>query len=93
MRFMHKAVLSAASLGILAGSPVLAGDAIRPIEVFTRPQASQPQEFQSVQLIAQEWRKKHWQPWQNGYKKKHTAEKKYRLSFKKYHGEFLKPYK
>jgi peptide/nickel transport system substrate-binding protein len=57
MRFMHKAVLSAASLGILAASPVLAGDAIRPIEVFTRPQASQPQEFQSVQLIAQEWRK------------------------------------
>ena len=57
MRFMHKAVLSAASLGILAASPSLAGDAIRPIEVFTRPQASQPQEFQSVQLIAQEWRK------------------------------------
>lgn len=57
MSFMHKAVLSAASLGILAGSPALAGDAIRPIEVFTRPQASQPQEFQSVQLIAQEWRK------------------------------------
>ena len=57
MRFMYKAVLSAASLGILAASPALAGDAIRPIEVFTRPQASQPQEFQSVQLIAQEWRK------------------------------------
>ena len=57
MRFMYKAVLSAASLGILAASPAFAGDAIRPIEVFTRPQASQPQEFQSVQLIAQEWRK------------------------------------
>ena len=57
MRFMHKAVLSAASLGILAASPALAGDAIRTIELFSRPQAAQPQEFQSVQLIAQEWRK------------------------------------
>lgn len=39
-------------------TPVLAaGDVIRPLVILSRPQAAQPQEFQAVQLIAQEWRK------------------------------------
>ncbi|MEP3279849.1 MAG: ABC transporter substrate-binding protein [Stappiaceae bacterium] len=34
-----------------------AGDPIRTINLYSRPQAAQPAEFQSIQLIAQEWRK------------------------------------
>jgi peptide/nickel transport system substrate-binding protein len=37
--------------------PAWAGDPIRKITVLSRPQAGQQAEFQSVQLIAQEWRK------------------------------------
>ena len=33
------------------------GDQIRTLNLLTRPQAVDPQEYQSVQLIAQEWRK------------------------------------
>ncbi|MBL4768407.1 MAG: twin-arginine translocation pathway signal protein [Rhodobacteraceae bacterium] len=51
-------VAAAASLGLSVFSvPAMAGDEIRTIELFSRPQASQPAEFQAVQLIAQEWRK------------------------------------
>lgn len=57
MRFGFNAVMTTAFLAVVAASPALAGDAIRKIEIFSRPQAAQPQEFQSVQLIAQEWRK------------------------------------
>lgn len=57
MRSNLKAVLSTAMLALVAASPASAGDPIRKIEIYSRPQASQPQEFQSVQLIAQEWRK------------------------------------
>jgi peptide/nickel transport system substrate-binding protein len=49
--------LATALIALVAAAPALAGDPIRTIEIFTRPQAGQPQEFQSVQLIAQEWRK------------------------------------
>ena len=57
MKFVPKAVMSVASLAVLMAYPAFAGDPIRSINILTRPQASQPQEFQSVQLIAQEWRK------------------------------------
>lgn len=53
----YKTGLASALLALVVASPTLAGDPIRSIELFTRPQASQPQEFQSAQLIAQEWRK------------------------------------
>ncbi len=54
---MRRAVVSTAFLALFAGTPAFAGDQIRTIDLFTRPQAAQPQEFQSIQLIAQEWRK------------------------------------
>lgn len=57
MRSTYKAVTATALLSLFAAFPALAGDPIRAIELYTRPQASQPQEFQSIQLIAQEWRK------------------------------------
>ncbi len=57
MRFSYTSALATALLALVAASPAVAGDPIRKIELFTRPQAAQPQEFQSVQLIAQEWRK------------------------------------
>lgn len=57
MRLNSRAALTTAFLAIVAATPSLAGDPIRTIELFSRPQASQPQEFQSIQLIAQEWRK------------------------------------
>ncbi|MEP4423964.1 MAG: ABC transporter substrate-binding protein, partial [Nitratireductor sp.] len=57
MKSIHKAALATALATLFASAPALAGDPIRTIDVFTRPQAAQPQEFQSVQLIAQEWRK------------------------------------
>lgn len=37
--------------------PAFAGDPIRKITILSRPQAGQQAEFQSVQLIAHEWRK------------------------------------
>ncbi len=50
--------VAAAALTIGAAAPLLAaGDEIRPLKILTRPQAAQPQEFQFVQLIAQEWEK------------------------------------
>jgi peptide/nickel transport system substrate-binding protein len=43
---------------LLAGTAgVAAAEPIRSIDLITRPQAAQPQEFQFVQLVAQEWRK------------------------------------
>lgn len=57
MRSSFKTVMASAMVALFAAAPALAGDPIRKIQILTRPQASQPQEFQSVQLIAQEWRK------------------------------------
>ena len=42
---------------LLLGGALAQGDQIRPLELLTRPQAVDPQEYQSAQLIAQEWRK------------------------------------
>ncbi|MEM9900034.1 MAG: ABC transporter substrate-binding protein [Pseudomonadota bacterium] len=52
-----KRATAAAALMTAFGAVPLAADPIRTIELVTRPQASQPAEFQFVQLIAQEWRK------------------------------------
>jgi peptide/nickel transport system substrate-binding protein len=58
MKSTYRAVMATAFLALAAAaSPAMAGDPIRTIEILSRPQASQPQEFQSIQLIAQEWRK------------------------------------
>lgn len=57
MNSKFKAITASAILVVLSASQALAGDPIRKIEILSRPQASQPQEFQSVQLIAQQWRK------------------------------------
>ncbi|MCO6391781.1 twin-arginine translocation pathway signal protein [Aliihoeflea aestuarii] len=57
MKSSFRAAGASAILALLAAMPALAADQIRTIDLLTRPQASQPQEFQSVQLIAQEWRK------------------------------------
>lgn len=46
----------ALGVGLLAG-PALSEDAIRKIELLSRPQAAQPAEFQAMELVAQEWRK------------------------------------
>ncbi len=54
--FKNNLVTAAMGLTVLS-APVLAGEEIRTIEIYSRPQASQPAEFQSVQLIAQEWEK------------------------------------
>src|ERR1700733_4740325 len=48
--------------GLVAGlfgvsAAFAAGDAIRQLVIFSRPQAANPQEYQSIQLMAQEWRK------------------------------------
>ncbi|MEP2759784.1 MAG: ABC transporter substrate-binding protein [Hyphomicrobiales bacterium] len=43
-------------MALLAG-PTWAQDQIRTLHLLSRPQAAQPAEFQSIQLIAQEWRK------------------------------------
>jgi peptide/nickel transport system substrate-binding protein len=49
---------AATTLSAAMALPALAaGDKIRELNILTRPQAAQPQEFQFVQLIAQEWRK------------------------------------
>lgn len=57
MAFSLKATMAVALLTTLGVSAAVAGDPIRKIELWTRPQAGQQQEFQSIQLIAQEWRK------------------------------------
>ncbi len=57
MKFNFKTVMATAFVALVAAFPALAGDQIRKLEILSRPQAAQPQEFQSVQLIAQEWRK------------------------------------
>jgi peptide/nickel transport system substrate-binding protein len=44
------------TVALLPGSAD-AGDAIRQLTILSRPQAVQPQEFQSIQLMAQEWKK------------------------------------
>jgi len=54
-KFLRLATLLAGAA--MAGPGFAAGDQIREITITTRPQAAQPQEFQFVQLIAQEWRK------------------------------------
>lgn len=57
---MKHLLCAAATAALLAGGALPSqaeGDAIREISVLSRPQAAQPQEFQFVQLIAQEWRK------------------------------------
>ena len=41
----------------VASLPGQRGDVIRTLTILSRPQALQPQEFQSIQLLAQEWRK------------------------------------
>jgi peptide/nickel transport system substrate-binding protein len=46
-----------AALAMMAALPAEAGDPIRKITLLSRPQAGQQAEFQSIQLIAQEWRK------------------------------------
>lgn len=45
------------ALGAILATAASAQEPIRTIELFSRPQAAQPAEFQSVQLIAQEWEK------------------------------------
>ncbi len=55
-----KTVLRTAAIMLMATAvamPAIAGDKIRTITILSRPQAGQQAEFQSVQLIAQEWRK------------------------------------
>jgi len=57
MSFVHRSAL-AASLTFLALPAVAnAGDAIRQLSILSRPQAAQPQEYQAIQLMAQEWKK------------------------------------
>jgi peptide/nickel transport system substrate-binding protein len=57
MRSTFTAITASAILAVLSASQAVAGDPIRKIEILSRPQAAQPQEFQSIQLIAQQWRK------------------------------------
>src|SRR4051794_34467816 len=57
MSFVRRSAL-AASLAFLALPAVAnAGDAIRQLSILSRPQAAQPQEYQAIQLMAQEWKK------------------------------------
>jgi peptide/nickel transport system substrate-binding protein len=44
-------------LALTFGFALGQGDPIRKITLLTRPQAAAPQEFQSAQLVAQQWRK------------------------------------
>jgi peptide/nickel transport system substrate-binding protein len=47
-----------ASVALLIASPALAaGDAIRPLVIWSYPQAANPQAYQAAQLIAQAWEK------------------------------------
>lgn len=54
-------LLAATALTALPRLPALAqgapGDAIRPLVLITRPQASAPAAYQAAELVAQEWRK------------------------------------
>ena len=58
---MWKQLATVSSVALMAAAtatPALAaGDEIREIRLLSRPQAAQPQEFQFIQLIAQEWRR------------------------------------
>jgi peptide/nickel transport system substrate-binding protein len=56
MTSLFRATGWVALTAVLGATPALA-DPIRKIELFSRPQAAQPSEFQFTQLIAQEWRK------------------------------------
>ncbi|MGF1476113.1 MAG: ABC transporter substrate-binding protein [Geminicoccaceae bacterium] len=57
MKTVLKSVVAATLFAGLATPGLAAGDKIRELSILSRPQAAQPQEFQFVQLIAQEWRK------------------------------------
>jgi peptide/nickel transport system substrate-binding protein len=57
LKFTGIACAAVAAASLITGSAHAAGDAVRTLTILTRPQAAQPQEFQSVQLIAQQWRK------------------------------------
>ena len=59
MKFTGYRLLFATLLAslLMASSAFAAGDAIRQLVIFSRPQAANPQEFQAIQLMAQEWRK------------------------------------
>ncbi len=56
-RKLSISLLAATAAAMMALPAWAAGDTIRTLTILTRPQAAQPQEFQSIQLIAQEWRK------------------------------------
>jgi peptide/nickel transport system substrate-binding protein len=56
-RKLSISLLAATAAAVMALPAWAAGDTIRTLTILTRPQAAQPQEFQSIQLIAQEWRK------------------------------------
>jgi peptide/nickel transport system substrate-binding protein len=56
MKSIFRSALTSLVLAAVA-LPAWAGDPIRKITLLSRPQAGQQAEFQSVQLIAQEWRK------------------------------------
>ena len=45
------------SIALLAAGAAPAGDAIRQLTILSRPQAGQPQEYQSIQPMVQEWNK------------------------------------
>lgn len=53
-------IMLLAAMGLLYGagaSAQEAGDAIRPLTVIAQPQASEPQEYQAAQIVADAWRK------------------------------------
>lgn len=52
-----KRVLALVALLALAAGALAQGGPVRQLTLLTRPQAAAPQEFQSAQLVAQEWRK------------------------------------
>jgi peptide/nickel transport system substrate-binding protein len=54
--FAHSTALASVLAPFCFAGAVTAQDAIRTIHLLSRPQAGQPAEFQSIQLIAQEWR-------------------------------------
>lgn len=55
---MFRTLTTGLALGAsLWATTASAQDPIRTIHLLSRPQAAQPSEFQSIQLIAQEWRK------------------------------------
>ncbi|MEM9221882.1 MAG: ABC transporter substrate-binding protein [Pseudomonadota bacterium] len=56
-RFFTPLTVAFAVSTAIATPALSAGEPIRELHLLTRPQAAQPQEFQFIQLIAQEWRK------------------------------------